>query len=152
MPKKTEGRAQTIGGAGFYDKLLVIGDDAGFSDMLKIYALDMAMRMGYSIVALNYRFLPRTRLRGLGPDEIKQKENELKEDAKAAVAEFESMARERGVGFESATMIGDLDSVVHRVYKERGDIDLVLMEPEFVNEAEEGPRSIPAFCLAANEY
>ncbi len=46
---------------------------------------------------------------------------------------------------------GRLDDVVRKVCGERGDIDLVLLEPEFLNIDPEDPFSIPAFSLAPND-
>lgn len=148
---KNEDNKHAFGGAGLKDKLLVIGDDTSFSDMLMSYSLDMAERMDYSIIALNLRVPPRARKRHISPSVLRQNELKLRKSSEEGAGIFGEMARARRVGLERDARIGHLDSVIRRIYKERDDIDLVLLEPEYVNEEAEGPRSIPAFYLPYND-
>lgn len=145
------GKAATpTGGAGFYDKLLVIGSDTAFSEALIDYSLDMAERMGYSIIAVNLHSIPKARRIAMDSADMKEEIEKLKKRSENAAKLFATKAVERGVGFQHEVRIGDLDDVARKISGEREDIDLILVEPEYVNEDPEGPRSIPAFCLAGN--
>ncbi|VAX25827.1 hypothetical protein MNBD_NITROSPINAE02-1839 [hydrothermal vent metagenome] len=140
-----------LGGAGFKDKLLVIGSDASFSDMLTEYSLDMAERMGYSIIAVNLH-VHFSKWKILSDasfyitDDTKVKNH--REKAKAA---FEKMAKDRGIAFEHMVQTGDFDRVAKALCAQRGDIDLVLLEPEYLNEGEDGARSVPAFTITPGD-
>lgn len=136
-----------IGGAGYNRTLLVIGREDIFSDMLMAYAVGMAARMEYSIFAVNLLTVPERRKRYLESKAGMAEYENFKKLSERSVFYFAKMAAESGVDFESAFHAGNLDDVVRRIYRERGDIDLTIIEPEYMNESADGPLSIPAFTL-----
>ncbi len=143
--------ANHLGGAGFKDKLLVIGGDASFSDMLTEYSLDMAERMGYSIIAVNLHvYFGKWKILSDASFYITD-DTKVKIHQEKAKAAFEKMAKDRGIGFEHMVKTGDFDRVAKALCSQRGDIDLVLMEPEYLHEGDEGPRSIPAFTITPGD-
>jgi hypothetical protein len=136
-----------VGGAGFRPVLLVIGGDIGFSDPLQQYAVDMSLRMGYRTLAVNIS--PRRRRRALlATRDDTGADDEVQAAQAVGADDFRRRMEEADVPFEAIARTGALDSVVRRLHRERDDIDLVIMEPEYVDEEEDGPRSIPAFSLA----
>ena len=139
-----------VGGAGYNDKLLVVGYEKEFSEFLMEYSIQMASRMGYSLVALNLLVVSQRKwlFSKTAPVEAGDEDAEKISDQSGGI--FAQKAKEANIGFEHLFRTGHLDYVVREVCKERGDIDLVLVEPEFLNIDPEDPFSIPAFSLAPN--
>ena len=139
-----------VGGAGYNDKLLVVGYEKEFSEFLMDYSIQMASRMGYSLVALNLLLVTQRRwlFSQTAPGEAENEDIEKISDKSGGT--FARKANEANIEFEHLFRTGHLDDVVREVCKERGDIDLVLLEPEFLNIDPEDPFSIPAFSLAPN--
>lgn len=147
LAEKEKKQESAVGGAGFNDKLLVIGRDIGFSEMLMEYSLNMARRMGYSIIAMN--LFPAKSVWTLFDQSTSADidEDEVKKQADKGAKIFAKQAKKLDIGFEHISRAGDFTDVARQINKDRGDIDLVLVEPEYVNEGTDGPRSIPAFFL-----
>ena len=143
--------ATPLGGAGFKDGLLVIGSDASFSDILIEYSLDMAERMGYSIIAVNLQVHFGKWHIFSDPSYYMTDDAKVKTDREEAKAGFEQMAKDRGISFEHMVKIGDFDRVAKAICKERDDIDLVLLEPKYLYEDDQGPRSIPVFTITPDD-
>lgn len=143
-------RDEPVGGAGYNDKLLVVGYEKEFSEFLMDYSIQMASRMGYSLVALNLLLVTQRRwlFSKATPDETGDEDNEKISDESGGI--FVRKANEANIVLEHLFRTGPLDDVVREVCKERGDIDLVLLEPEFLNIDPEDPFSIPAFSLIPN--
>jgi len=139
-----------IGGAGYNDKLLVVGYEKGFSDFIMGYSIQMASRMNYSLVALNLLLVTQKRwlFSQVAPGGAGNEDFEEISDQDAGI--FAGKANEAKIGFEHLFRTGILDDVVGEVCRVRGDIDLVLLEPEFLNIDPEDPFSIPAYSLAPN--
>lgn len=140
-----------VGGAGARKTLLVIGKDIGFSDLLSDYALNMAERMEYSILAVNIV----SYFSGAGifennyPDfaDEAQREEAVKKEADL----LRIKASELGIQITVIARKGDFDEIIKDIVKEHGDIDLIVAEPEYVGQDKDGSRSIPAFSLAPEE-
>ncbi len=139
---------EQVGGAGYNDKLLVVGYEKEFSEFLMDYSIQMASRMGYSLVAVNLFLVTQRRwlFSQVAPGEAENEDIEKISDESALL--FAKKAEEADIGFEHLFRTGLLDDVVREICKERGDIDLALLEPEFLNIDPEDPFSIPAFSLA----
>ncbi len=139
---------EQIGGAGYNDKLLVIGYEKEFSEFLMDYSIQMASRMGYSLVALNLFLVTQRRwlFSQVAPGGAGNEDFEKISDKSALL--FAGKADEANIEFEHLFRTGPLDDVVRDICRQRGDIDLALLEPEFLNIDPEDPFSIPAFSLA----
>jgi len=151
IAKMNEVKPQTdeqIGGAGYNDKLLVVGYENGFSDFLMDYSIQMASRMNYSLVALNLFLVTQRRWLFSQVSQGKAGNEDIERISDESAGIFAGKADEANIEFERLFQTGHLDDVVRKVCKERGDIDLVLLEPEFLNIDPEDPFSIPAFSLA----
>ncbi len=137
-----------IGGAGFFDVLLVIGNDETFSSQLMSYALGIASRMGYSILAINLLDASPRMARYLTSSAGSQELETAQLKCERSVKLFHDMAMISGIKFDSEFHIGQLETVVKKIYKEKKNIDLALLEPDYLNEDVDGPISIPAFTMA----
>lgn len=140
-----------LGGAGYRKSLLVIGRDIGFSLPLQEYALDMAERMGYQIVALNISQLHR--LRKMFSERSVDIVDEERRDAarEEGVEAFRQRVAEREIRFEAIIRSGGLDQVLSELHQERSDIDLIICEPEYVDAEDEGTGSIPVFSFSGEQ-
>lgn len=138
----------SIGGAGLKHTLLVVGDDIGFSDRLTSYAIDMSARMRYSILAINISHYSDVSKFFSDKSISVADEEEIKKAREEGVELFRKRANERSIPFAAEVRSGDFDAIVRNIYDERGDIDLVVVEPKYVGQDAENSASIPAFSLA----
>ncbi len=138
-----------IDGSGFRDKLLVIGKDTQFSAPLIDYAINMSIRMGYSLIAVSFRLY---QSKYFSQDRLATSNKGMETpDSENGVIAFRKMAETAGIGFESIYRVGGLKEVVHEIYQERNDIDLTIMDPVYVGGRVDEVHSIPAFSLAPGE-
>ena len=107
--------------------LLVVGNGSTFSRRMIDYALEMAQRMAYEILALNVAPLPEEAARFFAPPSSKIQEFE--EKSRENVKSFETAAREMGIPLTHAVRFGDTDAVIKEVDKEYGPIEFVVSEP-----------------------
>lgn len=107
--------------------LLVIGNGDTFSRRMIDYALEMARRMSYPILALNIAPLHEEAVRMFAPP--RSKIQEFEEKARENVRPFEAAARELGIEFSHTVKFGDTDSVIQEVGAEYGPIEFVISEP-----------------------
>lgn len=112
--------------------LLVIGNGSAFPRPMMDYALDMARRMSYEILALNVAPLPQETAQLFTPaqNQIAQFEETARENARS----FHEEARQMGIAFRHAVKFGDTDAVIRKVEQEYGPVEFVVSEP-----AEEQP-------------
>jgi hypothetical protein len=125
-------------------KILVIGSEEGYSDELIQYALGMADRMNYEIVALNVIPVGK-RLFNFLADNVRA---ELQSRAQSAAQGFAALAAEKKIPFTHLVRFGDTDKTVKEVHKEKRRVSFILTEPEAVPESQTYRPSIPVFCLA----
>lgn len=129
-------------------RLLVIGRDVGFSLPLIDYSIELAVRMDYSIIAVNLRQYGGLR-KLFSEKTINIADDEKLEAARAdGVGLFAKIASVADVPFEATGARGELDEYIRLVGRSDPSVALVVVEPEFVGERDEGPRSIPVFSLA----
>ncbi|MFP4532466.1 MAG: universal stress protein [Desulfobacterales bacterium] len=107
--------------------LLVIGNGNTFSRRIIDYALEMAQRMSYEILALNVAPLPEEAARLFAPSTSKIQEFE--EKSRENVKSFETAAREMGIPLTHAVKFGETDAVIQEVDKEYGPVEFVVSEP-----------------------
>lgn len=115
-------------------RLLVIGNGNTFSQRVIDYALEMAQRMSYDILALNVAPLPGEAVKLFAPsrNKIEEFEEKSRENAQA----FEAAARKMGIAFSHTVKFGDTDSVIQEVGKEYGPVEFIISEPSEEQEAE----------------
>jgi len=124
-------------------KILVVGGEEGFSKKLVHYAIGMAERMGYEIVALNV--IPAgNRLFSMLNEKVRE---ELRERTAKEAETFRRKAEEKRILFSHNVKFGDFDKSIKEAHKEFKRISFVLTEPEHITEKSPAKAGIPVFCL-----
>jgi len=126
--------------------ILVLGNEDTFADYLINYAIDMAERFGYEIIALNA--LPvskKTRLLTGFADEIGER---FRNNSVRAGEAFKKSAEERGVHFRQEIQLMSEQKAIRRLHKEHGNIEFVLTEPENLTE-EQAPECSGSVCVCS---
>jgi len=109
-------------------KLLVVGQGNSFTSDVVDYAIDMAKRLGYSIVALNA--VP------IGDDlpvksiERKRLRDEFKQECEKAAASFKQKATEAGIEFSHVVKFLDKDDALEEIKREIPSIEFVISASE----------------------
>jgi hypothetical protein len=128
-------------------KILVVGGEEGFSDMLINYAIGMADRMEYEIVALNVIPVGKRIFSILDKMEITI---DLQDQIDQAASLFKTQAEEMNITFRQIVKFGGFDRVIKDAHKEIKRISFVLTEPEYTSINASGSNAhIPVFSLAS---
>ena len=126
--------------------ILVLGKEDTFPDYLVNYALDMAERFNYEIIALNALPMSRkTRVLSGFADEIGER---FQNNALDAGAAFQKRAEERGLRFCQEIKLMSEQKALRSLHKEHGNIEFVLTEPESVP-LESAPECHGSVCVCA---
>lgn len=128
--------------------LLVVGRGHTFSKDLKEYAIGLAGRLKYEIVAVNTKYIPNDFLPLVTPYRDK-----LREDftvlASEAAGDFQTQCEDAGVVFHHITKFGEATDVIRELHREFKRMEYVLTEPdENVERAPGAAPAIPVFSLA----
>ena len=121
--------------------LLVMGRKASFSKEIINYALDMAERMSYDILALNAAALSCETFQMLSNRQ--RVCDEFKQMAETNVDSFEVAAFEKGIPFTHVVMFNEPEEALMALCRENKDIAFVVsetIEDRDVNRAEQGER------------
>ncbi len=124
------------------EKILVVGNEAGFSETLSNYAIEMAERMNYEIVALNVIPMGK-RLASFLHDRIKEELQTRTEDAAEA---FKTKALEKNIPFTHTVKFGEIDRMIKALNGEFKRVSFILSEPEHVPDGDSTREIIPVFC------
>jgi hypothetical protein len=108
-------------------KLLVLGRESTFSKEIIDYALEMAQRMSYDILALNTAPLSCETFKMLSSSR-QQICREFEEMSKHNAALFQEAAAEKGINFEHVVMFSEPDEALASITKEHKDIAFVVSE------------------------
>ena len=110
-------------------KLLVVGNESTFSQEVIDYALEMAHRMSYEILALNTAPLSceTFKLFSSSRNKICQEFQEVSaENARA----FQEKAEQRGISFSCVVKFREPDDALEEIKREFKDIEFVVSEVE----------------------
>jgi len=108
-------------------KLLVMGRESTFSKEIIDYALDMAQRMSYEILALNTAPLSCETFK-LFSSSRNQVCEEFKSMSEKSVGLFQEAAAEKGVPFNHVVMFSEPEEALESITKEHKDIAFVVSE------------------------
>lgn len=129
-----------------YQTILVIGQEEGFSERLASYAIDMAKRLDFDIMAVNITDEP------LSMSEEKRKEATaaFEEKCIANSAFFNQKAANADIPLHHLMLIGKHDEMIEKIHNLYPGMRYVLTEPdpEVVNKAKDNV-SIPVFDLGS---
>jgi hypothetical protein len=108
-------------------KLLVMGRESTFSEEIIEYALDMAKRMSYDIVALNTAPLSceTFKLFSSSRDQVCE---EFKSMSEKNAGLFQEAAAEKGISFHHIVMFSEPEEALESITKEHRDIAFVISE------------------------
>lgn len=125
--------------------ILVAANGDSFSETLNNYALDMAKRLDYEILALNVSE-PFS-----GAEEQRKKEEEaFRESCKCSVQKMQENAEKIGVSVSGLIEWGHLDDVVARLHTQYPGMRYVLTEPDpDIVQTNKGRTEIPVFDLGS---
>ncbi|MFH1216639.1 MAG: hypothetical protein V1706_09070 [Pseudomonadota bacterium] len=127
-------------------KILVIGRESSFSPRLVEYALEMAKRLDFEILALNVTEAP---LR-MAQEKREEATEFFRKDCVCNVACMMEQAQNAGIEFSHLLEIGLQDEVVEKLHAEYPGMRYVLTEPDQeVADMVKGNVSIPVFDLGS---
>lgn len=108
-------------------KLLVMGRESTFSKEIIDYALEMAQRMSYDILALNTAPLSceTFKLFSSSRDQVCE---EFKSMSKKNAGLFQELAAEKGIHFDHIVMFSEPEEALEDINRERKDIAFVVSE------------------------
>jgi hypothetical protein len=127
-------------------KLLVVGRQGAFSAEVMDYALDMAKRLHYEILALNTAALSGETFRLFSASQRKLSQD-FRELAQKNVKPFQEKAENLGVSFAHMVKFSERDRAIQEVNKEFPNIEFVVSDSEDErpeDRAEEGARATQA--------
>jgi len=123
-------------------QLLVAGRESTFSKEIIDYALDMAQRMSYDILALNTAPLSCETFK-LFSSSRNQICEEFKSMSEKNAAMFQQAAAEKGIAFDHIVMFSEADEALQEVTRNNKNIAFVVsesIEDRAENRIEEGER------------
>jgi hypothetical protein len=123
-------------------KLLVMGRESTFSKEIIDYALEMAQRMSYDILALNTAPLSCETFK-LFSSSRNQVCEEFKSMSEKNAGLFQEAAAEKGIAFDHIVMFSESEEALQSITKEHRDISFVVsetVEDRGENRIEEGER------------
>ena len=123
-------------------KLLVMGRESDFSKEIVDYALEMAQRMSYEILALNTAPLSCETFK-LFSSSRNQVCEEFSEMSKKNAGLFQKAAAEKGIPFHHIVMFSEPEEALQSITREHKDIAFVVsetVEDRADNRIEEGER------------
>jgi len=108
-------------------KLLVAGRESTFSKEIIDYAIDMAQRMSYEILALNTAPLSCDTFK-MFANSRNQLCEEFKSLSEKNAAMFQQAAAEKGIAFNHIVMFSEADEALREITRNRKDIAFVVSE------------------------
>jgi len=125
-------------------KILVIGHEEGFSEKLSAYALDMAKRLDFELVALNVTSAPLF----LSGEKREAAIKAFTEDARRSGAVLQEKAVASGIVFTHRVEIAHQEEVVEKLHSQDSGLRYVLTEPDpEVAKKQKDRITIPVFDL-----
>jgi hypothetical protein len=127
-------------------KLLVVGREGTFSKEIIDYALDMAKRLHYEILALNTAALSGETFR-LFSSSHRKLSQDFRELSEKNARTFHEEAERLGVSFAHTVKFSDRDEAIQEINKEFPNIEFVVSDSEEERpgeRAEEGARATQA--------
>jgi hypothetical protein len=110
-------------------KLLVMGRESRFSSEVIDYAIEMANRMSFEIIALNSTPLSCDAFGGLS-DSQKKLCREFQAISQENASAFQSQAEANGIPFTHVVKYDEPEQALASVQKEYGNIEFVISEPQ----------------------
>jgi len=116
-------------GNGYNGKLVVVGRESEFPRDLVDYALEMAERLSYEIVALNTAPLSCETFKIFSSSRSKLCED-FQVLAEKSAADFRNEVSRRGIPFTHVVKFSDVDGALRDLQGEIGDIDFIVSDAQ----------------------
>ncbi len=117
-------------GEGSHDgRLVVLGHESEFSERLIEYALEMAKRLSYGIVAVNAAGFSEESFRSF-PAARKRVWRDFQTVSEKNAVGFRRAAAQEGIPFSHVVKFPGQDAAIQEVQQEMGEVDFVVSEPE----------------------
>lgn len=127
-------------------KILVVGKEDIFTEPVLDYAVGLAERLGYDIVAMNVNTVMGHSGKFLSPFK-KNLRDEFEKRADEAFSALQQKASSRNIHCEHVIKYGDFSKAVEELHHERKRIEFVVTEPEAHPEHGETEVTIPVFSM-----
>jgi len=121
-----EAAGSMLNQAGKSRKILVVGSEDRFSSDLIDYAIDMAKRLEFELVALNVTDAPFA----LPKEKRDEAAGVFKESCRKNIATFQKKAEENGIAFSHLIEFGEQDDVIEKMHARSPGMRFVLTEPD----------------------
>jgi hypothetical protein len=130
-------------------KILVVGKEECFSDVLICYSLEMAKRLDFELMVLNVTDAPLS----LPEAEKEEAITLFRNDSQQNFSSLQEQAEQASVPIIHLIEIGELDEVVHKLQTQCPGMRFVLTEPDpEVAQRATGPVTIPVFDLNCYQF
>ena len=116
-------------------KLLVMGRESDFSRSVIDYAVDMAKRMSFDILALNTAPLPCNTYKALSADQNKLC-RQFKQVSSEKAQEFCQAAQDAGVAFHHVVKFQEPEDAMSEIQREHPDVEFIISDAPFEMERE----------------
>lgn len=116
-------------GNGYHGKLVVVGRESEFPRDLVDYAIDMAERLSYEIVALNTAPLSCETFKIFSSSRSKLCQD-FQGLAEKSAADFQIEVTQRGIPFTHVVKFSDVDDALRELQEEVGDIDFIVSDAQ----------------------
>ncbi len=131
-------------------KILVVGREAGFSETVVDYAVNLAERLGYDLIALNVG--PEATAGGVFNSPYRRYlQDKFRKQAQAAAALIEPKLRAKGLTFEHLVRFGDLGQAVETLNHEKRRIEFVINASEMSEAEMAGGVTLPVFTIKGDQ-
>jgi len=131
-------------------KILVVGREAGFSEAVVDYAVNLAERLGYDLITMVVG--PEATSGGMFNSPYRRYlQEKFKKQARAAAKLIEPRVREKGRGFEHLVRFGDLGRAVETLNHEKRRIEVVINASERSEAEMAGGVTLPVFTIKGDQ-
>jgi hypothetical protein len=131
-------------------KILIVGRETTFSEGVVDYAVNLAERLGYDLIALNVG--PDSAPKGMFHSPYRRYlQEKFKKQAKAAAGLIEPKVREKGLAFRHLVRFGDLGRAVETLNHEKRRIEFVINASEMSEGEMAGGVTLPVFTIKGDQ-
>jgi hypothetical protein len=131
-------------------KILVVSCEPGFSESVVDYALNLAERLGYDLIAMNVG-LDEAPTGVMASTYRRFLQGKFKRQARVATARIASEARRKSLGFQHLVQFGDLGRAVEALNQEKRRIEFVLNASETSEAEMTGGVTLPVFTIQGDQ-
>jgi hypothetical protein len=137
-------------GANENRKILVISREPTFSEGVVDYAVNLAERLGYDLIAMNVG-LDETQPGVMASPYRRYLQGKFTRRARAAAGRIAGQVRRQGLGFEHLVHFGDLGGAVEALNQEKRRIEFVLNASETSEAEMTGGVTLPVFTIQGDQ-